>query len=92
MTEVILETAQQVESPTGVRYQAQVHGQQRRDGTWEGWIAFVPRPGAGSILRTARETTQPNRQALIYWASGLESVYYDGAFARPRGDVAADGC
>ena len=33
-------------------------------------------------IRTARETTQPDREALEYWASGLSITYLKGAFAR----------
>ena len=33
-------------------------------------------------LRTGQETSQPNRDALAYWASGLEDVYLEGALAR----------
>jgi len=60
-------------------YQACVRG--RPMGTvWEGWIEFI---GAdGHVLRTPRETTQPNRDALTYWASGLSPTYFEGAFVR----------
>jgi hypothetical protein len=33
-------------------------------------------------VRTARETTQPNRTDLLYWASGLTAVYLEGALTR----------
>jgi hypothetical protein len=35
-----------------------------------------------SKLRTDRETSQPNREALEYWSTGLEPVYIEGAFQR----------
>jgi hypothetical protein len=57
-----------------------IYGEQRADGTWEGWIEF--RNLDGTTRTTDRETTQPNREALEYWASGLEPIYYEGAFAR----------
>ena len=64
----------------GRTYRAQVAG--RPDGTiWEGWIEFVATDGS-DVRRTPRETTQPNRQALAYWATGLSSTYLEGAFAR----------
>ena len=47
-----------------------------------GWIEFHPLDGEGMFLRTDQETTQPNRTALAYWASGLEPVYFEGAFNR----------
>lgn len=58
-----------------------VHGDQRADGLWEAWIAFQPLDERPSRV-TGRETTQPNREAVAYWASGLEPVYFEGAFAR----------
>jgi hypothetical protein len=65
----------------GVTWRAEAWGRQREDGLWEGWLRFVPVNG-GDARRTDRETTQPNRSALEYWASGLEPVYLEGAFER----------
>jgi hypothetical protein len=65
----------------GVSYHAHVHGAARADGTWVGWIEFV---SGTTRLRTDQETSQPNRDALAYWASGLEDVYFDGAVRRAR--------
>ena len=62
-------------------YVAEVWGAQRDDGLWEGWIEFVPSDG-GPVLSTGRETSQSHRDALTYWATGLEHVYLDGALAR----------
>ena len=42
----------------------------------------MPADTGGPALRTGRETTQPNRDAVANWASGLEPVYLEGAFAR----------
>lgn len=84
MPEVILEVVPLVQSPAGDTYRAYVRGEMRTDGTWEGWLEFVPSNSTRPPLRTARETTQSNRAALEYWASGLESVYYEGALARAR--------
>jgi hypothetical protein len=54
----------------------------RQDGhIWEGWIEFVARDGAPP-LRTPRETTQPDRAAITYWATGLSRTYLEGAIAR----------
>jgi hypothetical protein len=33
-------------------------------------------------LRTRRETTQPDREALVYWATGISGTYLEGALAR----------
>jgi hypothetical protein len=65
------------------KYRVRVEGQQRPDSTWGGRLAFVD---GKSIRRTGHETSQPNRQALEYWATGLEPVYLEGAFARTKGE------
>jgi hypothetical protein len=58
-----------------------VHAEPSPDiGTWEGWIEFVTELGQRVV--TDRETTQPNRQAVVYWATGLEPVYLEGALQR----------
>ena len=57
-------------------------GAMRADGTWRGWIEFHPLRGGGRVLRTGQETSQPNRDALAYLASGLEPVYFEGALDR----------
>ena len=67
-----------------VVYRVEIWGDQRNDGRWEGWLRFIPPDGRG-ILSTSRETTQPHRQALVYWATGLEPVYLEGAFERAGG-------
>ena len=48
---------------------------------WEGWIEFNPQ-NAGDVLRTARESKQPNRTDLVYWAGGLTVTYLEGALDR----------
>jgi hypothetical protein len=62
-------------------YIAQACGRERDDGTWEGWLEFVPDDGT-TVLRTQRETTQPTLAALEYWATGLTPVYLTGALER----------
>jgi hypothetical protein len=62
---------------------ARAMGRQRKDRTvWEGWLEFTPVGGRGIIRRSQIETTQPNREALAYWASGVEPVYLEGALER----------
>jgi hypothetical protein len=39
----------------------------------------------GEVIRTVRETTQPNLTDLKYWATGLTQVYLEGALARTLG-------
>ena len=72
---------------SGRRYVAAAYGAQRSDGSWTGWLEFAPGAGEGPVLTTHNETSQPNREALEYWASGLEPIYLDGAFARARGKL-----
>ena len=36
----------------------------------------------GDERATGRETSQPNRLAVQYWATGLEPIYFEGALAR----------
>ena len=64
----------------GAEYSVVIEGSgPRKDGTWAGRIVFT----AGGTRRTTRqETSQPNREAVEYWATGLEKVYLEGAFAR----------
>jgi len=33
-------------------------------------------------LRTGQETSQPNQMDVEYWATGLEPIYFEGAFGR----------
>jgi hypothetical protein len=65
----------------GTLYVPHIYGIERADGTWEAWIEFTP-VGTGALRTTDRETTQPNRAAVEYWASGLEPTYWEGAFSR----------
>lgn len=81
MGEPILEHSVILVDPEGMTYRATTFGQQREDGTWWGWLEFRPRAG-GEPLTTGQETSQPTRDALAYWATGLEPVYLEGALIR----------
>jgi hypothetical protein len=83
MAELIHEHGTHVRTEDGQRFTARTYGERLPDGVWGGWIEFVS-VGTGTVLRTDRETTQPNREAVAYWASGLEPVYLEGAFARAQ--------
>ena len=87
MPELIQEFKHQVLSPDGVRYTVMAYGELRPDGTWLGWLEFRPASDADSTLRTGRETSQPDRHALAYWASGLEPIYLEGALERALREV-----
>jgi hypothetical protein len=80
MAELIQTYTEVVRDSRGEEFVASAYGEERAGGTWEGWLEF--RSAAGEVRRTDRETTQPNREALRYWASGLEPLYLDGAFSR----------
>lgn len=82
MAERIHEHGATVDGPEGTTYRVITCGERRADGTWWGWLEFEPRQGKGPLLRTGQETAQPTRDALAYWASGLEPVYLEGALQR----------
>ena len=65
----------------GRQFRVEVLGQRRADETWAGYVEFVDIK-TNSGFRTEQETSQPNREALQYWATGLEHVYIEGALTR----------
>jgi hypothetical protein len=83
MDQLIHEFTGKVADADGHRYTARAMGRQREGRTvWEGWLEFAPVGGGGIVRRSQIETTQPNREALAYWASGVEAVYLEGALER----------
>ena len=80
MAELIQTYTEVVRDSRGAEFEVSAYGEERAGGTWEGWVEF--RSALGEVRRTGRETTQPNRDALRYWASGLEPLYLDGALSR----------
>lgn len=90
MSQLIHEHSARVRAPDGIDYRAVTYADSRPDGTWSGWIEFVPVDGRGRRLCTDQETSQPDRKAVEYWAGGLEPVYLEGALIRARrGPVSA---
>jgi len=81
MNALIHEFTMRARDEDGHVYRARAFGSRRADGTWVRWIEFSPHDG-GIVRRTRRETTQPSRDALLYWALGLDGVYLDGALER----------
>lgn len=82
MTGEIFRTFEEpVSAPDGTAYVAHICGRALANGSWEGWIEFVPE-GDRPALRSRRETTQPNRETFDHWAQRLSAVYLDGALSR----------
>lgn len=82
MSEVLVRFTELVRGSDGREYQPQACGVLGPDGLWEGWIEFLSPSGA---IRTERETSQPNRADLMYWAQGLTHTYLEGALERALG-------
>jgi hypothetical protein len=85
MAEVLVSFSTPVTDEFGSYYPRTV-GRLAPDGMWEGWIEFVPADGS-DVLVTPVESRQPERQHLVYWATGLSQVYMEGALNRARNPV-----
>lgn len=83
MAEVLIQFEGTIEPEDGPAYIARVCGRELKGGSWEGWVEFAAVDGT-AVLRTTRETTQPNRRDLDYWATGLTRAYLEGALERAR--------
>jgi len=82
MQEVLVKFDEPISDPDGAMYFAQVMGRRREDGLWEGWLEFIGMNEGARSICSDRETTQPNRTGLEYWAQGLTRVYLQGARTR----------
>jgi hypothetical protein len=63
----------------GALYRPRLYGDARRD-RWDGYIVFFP-IGAGTVVSTPLETTQPTIEDLRRWSLGLDAVYFVRALA-----------
>jgi hypothetical protein len=81
MAETLAQFNAPVRDRLGRLYQAKACGRQRDDRLWEGWLEFK-NSESGDVLRSSRETTQPNLTDVKYWATGLTAVYLEGALDR----------
>lgn len=81
MAEVLVKFSEPVRGGDGRLYWAQACGSVAEDNLWQGWLEFET---DGSAIRSARETEQPNRADLMYWAQGLTMAYLEGALDRAR--------
>jgi len=88
MPEVLVTFSDTVATSDGTIYRARACGREMPDQRWEGWLEFEPEDGSATV-RSARETTQPNRTDTAYWATGLTPVYLEGALARALDPVVA---
>jgi hypothetical protein len=84
MAVLLQEYSSQVIGPEGTAYDVRSYGEERADGTWIGWLEFRPTDLSKAVLTTGQETSQPNRTSVEYWATGLEPVYFEGAFGRAK--------
>jgi hypothetical protein len=82
MPEVLVLFDEPMSDADGAMYYAQAAGRKREDGLWEGWLEFIGMSESARSICSDRETTQPNRADLEYWAQGLSRVYLQGALAR----------
>ena len=82
MAELLQEYTTVITGPDDTTYTARSYGEERADGTWIGWIEFEPVDPSKPMLVTDQETSQANRVAVEYWATGLEAVYFEGALGR----------
>ena len=72
-----------VVDPHGRRYVARAYAAHRLDDLWDGWFVFIPFDD-GRPLATDRETTQGSLSQVRYWASGITTVYLEGALERAQ--------
>jgi hypothetical protein len=81
MADKLQEFSQRLSAADGSSFVARAFAE-RRGNIWIGWLEFES--ADGRILRTGEETSQPSREAVAYWASGLERIYLDGAIRRAK--------
>lgn len=80
MAEMVHEFSSPVRGVDHSDYVARAWAEQRGN-IWVGWLEFTS-PRASK--KTSEETSQSNRDAVAYWASGLERIYLEGALQRAR--------
>jgi len=88
MAEVLVEFDAAFPGADGANYAPRACTRVGDGGLWEGWIEFSDLD-TGAVIRTGRETTQPTRDDMMYWATGLTRVYLEGALARAIGPAPA---
>lgn len=81
MAEVLVQFDTVMRAPDGRWFVPRACGRQAGH-VWEGWIEFVPADHSPTVIRTGKETVQPNRTDLMYWATGLTRIFLEGALGR----------
>ena len=82
MAEVLVKFDEPIAAPGGKTFLAQAVGKEVDGGLWDGWLEFQSASDGSDVLASGRETTQPNRKNVEYWAQGLTKVYLEGALGR----------
>jgi hypothetical protein len=88
MAEVLVEFDAAFLGSDGANYAPRACTRLGDDGLWEGWLEFNDLD-TGAVVRSGRETTQPTRDDVMYWATGLTRVYLEGALERTLRPVRA---
>src|ERR1051326_3266274 len=89
MDEILQQFEQPVIDESGERYAVYLYGRSRPGDTWQGWLVFE-RQNDGRRYATGVETTQPNRQAILYRAAAAPATPGgDGSFSSGRPTAAA---
>ena len=81
MERLLQEFERRITDDQGTIYRVFLFGRSRPADTWVGWLVFE-RISDGQRFSTDVETTQPNAEAVVYWATGLTDIYFDGALVR----------
>jgi hypothetical protein len=82
MAEILVKFDEPIAAPGGNTYLAHAVGKEVDGGLWDGWLEFQGVDDGSDVLASGRETTQPNRKNIEYWAQGLTKVYLEGALDR----------
>src|SRR5688572_20968462 len=82
MAEILVKFDEPIAAPSGNTYFAQAVGKEVDGGLWDGWLELQSVGDGLDAVASGRETTQPNRKNLEYWAQGLTKVYLEGALGR----------